>query len=293
MACHADPAEGMIMPPTEEYWAPGWGHVQKRTGDASAPYYNPTPAPLVPGPFAVIERGIVLSRPHGRGYTLNGDVARLSTGALVCRYQTKGADGHDITAVDRWHPNDDVERVTRPLGTDWAAWATRKRHSLGIDRGELGPRPDDAEDVVKFRREFPTLARRFKLDAAVPVTRVFPVGPVTIQGVLGVHFWHDTIDKHSVEANFGGWGRLADAGPLTEETYWTLASVSVLTANAAAIASKSGCIRSRYLLEPEHEKLLKRPDRIHTADVATVFGRAGPLTLAWIESFDRLQEPFG
>jgi hypothetical protein len=279
------------MSAAEQNWEDRGGHVQVRTDDDVSPYDNPEPGPLVPGEFAILERGIVLARPHGRGYELRGDVARLSSGALVCRYRTKGVDGDNILTYDRWHPDDNITRVRRPHGVDWVAWAKAKKQSLG-GAGELGPRPDaEPEDLVRFKAMFPSVARRLQIDTAPEVTRVFGLGKIFVNGGFGPEFWHDFLDRHSVAADFGGYGQLADCAALTEETLWDLATASTLVANAAAIQLQSGAVQSRYLLEPKHEKMCKRPDLVHCANVTTVFSRC-PITVAWYESFTQFQNPF-
>jgi hypothetical protein len=279
------------MPWEGDVWLEPGRFVQVPTADDTSPYSNPEPGPLIPGPFEVLQRGIVIAYPHGRGHQLRGDVARLSTGALVCRYSVPAIDGGSIPTVDRWHPDDNVQRVQRPRGRDWVAWARSKKQTLAA--GEIGPRPDASpEDLVRFKALFPSVARRLGIDTTPLISRVFELGAISVRGDLGWQFWHDTLDRHSAAADFGTYGKLADCPESTEETMWVLASSSVVIQNAAAIKLQAGAVQSLYRVGAEHAHMLKRPDQVHGAFVTTVFARVGPITVAWVEGFHPEQHPF-
>jgi hypothetical protein len=262
--------------------------VQIKTAHDTSPYSNPSPEPLVPGDFEILHRNIALSCPNGRGLVLYGDVARLSSGELRCRYPTKGVDGNFVT-YDRWHPDDNIERVVRPHGYDWAAWARTKRQTIA-QAWELVPRTEPP-DLLKFRREYPTVAKMQKIDVAAVVTRVFEIGKVFVSGGFGPDFWHSVIDRHASEADFGANGQFAGSAPLTDETFWTLETASILVQNAAAIQSQTGAVQSRYRLEGEYERMCKRHDMVNVANVTTVFSRSGSTTVAWCEEFHPEQHP--
>jgi hypothetical protein len=277
------------MPWDGDVWRDPGRHVQIKTADDNSPYENPPPEPLVPGKFAVLQRGIVLAHRHGRGHQVLGDVARLSTGELRCRYALKGVDGNIITC-DRWHPEDEIRRVDRPVGKDWPAWARSKKQTIA-QAWELAPRAEPP-DLVKFRRESPTVARLLGIDAPTVVTRVFPIGTVFVSGGFGPDFWHKYIDMHASEADFGANGQFAGCAPLNDETFWTLETASILVQNAAAIQSQTGAVQSRYRLEGEYERMCKRHDMVNVVNVTTVFSRSGPTTVGWLEEFSPFQSPF-
>jgi hypothetical protein len=81
--------------------------------------------------------------------------------------------------------------------------------------------------------------------------------------------WRDFVDRHA-GGSFGAYGEYTDV-PVTDSELWTLSEQPIVVANRAAIGSRSGAVRSRFVLTDVGHMCV---------DVLTVLSPArGPRTL--------------
>ena len=205
-----------------------------------------------------------------------GDVARLEGGRVVARHPIVFSDGTSAYAIRDY--NLGVDPPTLSGGAtpkDWSEWMRRQRERRPGNYRELGPReflPKDELEFADFRGRYPHTAAFMGLPEPQPRSPLFPVGPVHFPFE---HFnieWRRFLGRHD-SGDFGIYGDYK-AAKLSDEELWTLAEQSVLSQNAAAIAAKSGPIRSRFR------------DSGRVVALVTVLSPRGPRTLITVESAD-------
>jgi hypothetical protein len=136
---------------------------------------------------------------------------------------------------------------------------------------------DEDHTTKRFRGEFPGLSRQLGLAAPAEPDGRFPSGPVFVPrdvnpgGPSYSEAWRGFLARH----------RDNDCG---------LHGADVADANAATLATGTGAIRSRFLFPADAQARFPRPEwlagRKFTADVTTVLGHGGPITLIEVGSFD-------
>ena len=207
---------------------------------------------------------------------LVGDLACLKGGRVVARYRLNFSDGTTAWALRGYALDRDPPELLTTGATpkDWWLWISEE-----IERGqgrfrELGPHefvPADELEHARFRELWPHTAAFLK--TPLPPTRspLFPVGRVHyLSGWFDIE-WRRLLQRHD-SGDHGVYGK-ADATPLTDEEAWALAEQPVLVQNKAAIAAKSGPIRSRFPVADASG----RQSRI--VAVVTVLSPRGPCTL--------------
>jgi hypothetical protein len=164
---------------------------------------------------------------------------------------------------------------------DWFQWiAGQRERRTGVGHWFEVP-PHDISEVSRFVAQWPEVSRQIGLEADPTKHRLFDPGRASYQSVsegvsLGGPFFRDLLDAHTSADH----GVYADDG-------------DIIAGNAAAVASRSGAVRSRYLLPdaeqkrwrgPEHiqGRFGHRPDRV--IDVVTAFGPRDNETIMFVEA---------
>jgi hypothetical protein len=179
-----------------------------------------------------------------------GDVARLDNGRVVARFRIDFEDGTSAWACGDYSLNEDPPALRNAATPKcWSRWMAGE-----IEKGqgryrELGPRdfvPADELEYAAFRGAYPHVAAFLRLPTSAPRSPLFDVGRVQIS-LHGLDIdWRQLLRTHD-SGGFGIYGKYDDV-PLTEAEVFTLAEQPVITVNKAAIAAKSGPIRSRFNL---------------------------------------------
>jgi hypothetical protein len=230
-----------------------------------------------------------------------GDVARLESGRLVARCRFQFDDGTHAYAIRDYDPGETPESAPSFVSpTDWGRYID---HEINQNPGRyrrLEPRDYDREraEVVRFRREWPIVSKRIEEAIDLCVTAapaaLFDLGS-TLWANQGVGMpdydidFRGFADKHAA----GDWGTHGkyDPAPLTEEESWLIGSQSVAVQNRAAIAARSGAVRSQFVLFDERDGK-KASDytpgkpRLAVLEALTVLAPRGPRTLVRTGSVD-------
>lgn len=240
--------------------------------------------------FEVVQRNVLLSESlhGGHAVRIRGDVARLSDGTLSARWATPLSDGTPATSSAPYDPLADAATVrlgARPF--DGAAFIAAQLESKLGGYHSLGPDADEQE-VIRFRKEWPHVADRLCLDGPLLSFRLFDPGPVSYpKGPGAPDFWRAFIERHC-SGDHGRNGEY-DSKPLAADQEWTIDSQPVDVQNRAAIASRSGVVRSRFEIaadeQPHFAKATGSSRRV-VVDVLTVMGRSGPRTLCTLANVD-------
>lgn len=224
----------------------------------------------------ILQTGIVLQdlqKKNPQSRPLVGDLACLKGGRFIARFRLNFSDGTCAWALrDYALDRDPPELLAGVTPKDWSLWIKDE-----IERGqgsycELGPRdylPADELEHADFHKQFPHTAAFLKIPLPPSRSTLFPVGRVHYPRHWCDVEWRRLLQRHD-SGDFGVYGK-ADGAPLSEEEEWALAEQEVRIQNKAAIAAKSGAIRSRFLLPGA--------PRARVVTVVTVLSPSGPRTL--------------
>jgi hypothetical protein len=131
---------------------------------------------------------------------------------------------------------------------DWFQWiADQKAQRAGTGHFFEVPRRDVAE-VDRFVAQWPEVASRIGLEPTPPKLRLFDAGQAWYQTVsqgvsLGGPFFLDVLEAHTS----------LDHGVFGDDN-------EIVASNMAALASRSGAIRSRYILPTAEQERWPRPE---------------------------------
>jgi hypothetical protein len=231
----------------------------------------------------VVQTGLVLYRPpRDTGRPQVGDVARLAGGRLVARVRFEFEDGTRAYACRDYDPSENPE--TAPLCAAPMDWSREIEAELNRRPGcyrQLEPRDYERErlEFAKFRVEWPFTAKRIAeaidLEASAAPADLFDLG-LTLYPYQDQGTWRRFADRHAA-GDFGLYGAFSSA-PLADEELWTLAELPIVVGNRAAIAAKSGAIRSRFPVGRTESRSPEKP-QLKVVDAVTVLSRGGPRTL--------------
>ena len=143
--------------------------------------------------------------------------------------------------------------------------------------------PRKVHEFTRFWREWPCVAAAIGLEEPSPLATRFEVGEVlrpTLRlfprghgawldprNAIADHIdWREILDEHAT----GSFGLYDKCEP-------------ILVENKAAITTRSGVIRSRFVLSDSLQTAARKKEKQAVADVVTIFSQRGPRTLMTIE----------
>jgi hypothetical protein len=243
----------------------------------------------------VIQMGVVLSRPpkDKPGRVQVGDVAKLTSGRLVARCRFDVGDGTSAYTCRDYDLGEVPE--TAPVcaaPTNWDRWIDEEMNRHPGQYRQLGPRDCEREraEFAKFRAEWPAVASRIAawidFEVSPAPADLFCLGTVLYPFQSPGVNWRGFVDRHA-GGEFGAYGKY-DPAPLPEEALWTISEQPIGVANRAAIAAKTGPVRSRFVLGDKRlpQGVLPQRPQLAVVDVLTVLSPRGPRTLMKAHSVD-------
>ena len=259
-------------------------------------------------PFAIIETHIVLRKEVDTGrYPLHGDVARLADGRYVARFMYPGIDGTTLLGFRPWERDEDVTK-TNAIATDWAGRIRDKMQRVPGGWSPLLPTDKEyefAHSRPAFRR-WRSPRRLSRSSGPLPPGRPRSL----IQAPFNTKTWYGGLAGSVLI--FGAGTSLCTLaasscahGPYitaawSDDELWTRDELPVGVQNSIAIATRTGGIQSRFILDETDQLRFpapiswteqkstapafygRRPTRV--VDVLSApWLRSGPTTLVWIQ----------
>jgi hypothetical protein len=217
--------------------------------------------------FVILEHNKVLSNranpsnPDKREI-VSGSVARLVDGTLLARSMSRDLDGSILWSYGLY----DAEADRAALDPPWFkpnSFYRAKIAELEFNPGLHTMEPAASNgDYAAFARDYPDVAKKLGIHPLAAAPGLFQTGTVQFpkfsvprlddqpirDGSDGWRYFHDLHRS----GNFGELGQHSPNEPLSDEEWFLVGRLSIARANDAAIASQSGCVRSRYAVPGHH-----------------------------------------